>query len=439
MLRFAIASTRKASRAFAPECCQRRRAGTLGRQRSDCVNPMIAFPAELQRLREAGLYRRRRRLEGPQRVRPRVDGRELLAFCSNDYLGLAAHPAIIAAFREGAMRDGVGSGASHLITGHHDAHHRLEEALARFLGRERALLFSTGYMANLGVISALSGRGEQILADRLNHASLTDGARLSDARLRRYPHGDVKRLRAMLADADAAVSLVVTDGVFSMDGDLAPLPALADAAQAAGALLMVDDAHGLGVVGMTGRGTLEQLGLAGASGRSAVPILVGTLGKALGTFGAFVAGSEALIELLIQRARSYIYTTALPPAVAQATLTALELAEREHWRRERLQALVARFRAGADALDLSLGDSCTPIQPLIVGDAETAVAWSRFLESEGILVTAIRPPTVPPGSSRLRITFCAEHRDEDVDRLLETLARLPSAPPTEEAPPRCET
>jgi 8-amino-7-oxononanoate synthase len=388
---------------------------------------MIAIPAELQRLRDAGLYRHRRRLEGPQGVRPRIDGRELLAFCSNDYLGLAAHPAVVAAFREGAMRDGVGSGASHLITGHHAAHHRLEDALARFVGRERALLFSTGYMANLGVISALSERGELILADRLNHASLTDGARLSDARLRRYPHADVNRLRALLEDADEPVSLVVTDGVFSMDGDLAPLPALAEAAQAAGARLMVDDAHGLGVLGMTGRGTLERLGLTGDPGQSAVPILVGTLGKALGTFGAFVAGSESLIELLIQRARSYIYTTALPPAVAQATLTALELAEREHWRRERLHALVARFRAGADALGLALGESQTPIQPLIVGDAETAVAWSRFLESQGILVTAIRPPTVPPGSSRLRITFSAEHRDADVDRLLETLARLPSA------------
>jgi 8-amino-7-oxononanoate synthase len=296
------------------------------------------------------------------------------------------------------------------------------------------LLFSTGYMANLGVISVLSGHGEQILADRLDHASLLDGARLSEARLRRYPHADADRLRALLDHASQATSLVVTDGVFSMDGDLAPLPALADAAHHAGTWLMVDDAHGIGVLGASGRGTLEHFGLMGEGGQAAVPILVGTLGKALGTFGAFVAGSEALIELLIQRARSYIYTTALPPPIATATLAALELAEHEHWRRERLQHLIQRFRAGAESLGLAVADSQTPIQPLIAGDAETALAWSAFLEANGILVTAIRPPTVPQGSARLRITFSAEHADADIDRLLETLAQLPPARPAK--PPR---
>jgi 8-amino-7-oxononanoate synthase len=269
----------------------------------------------------------------------------------------------------------------------------------------------------------LAGRGDLVLADRLDHASLLDGARLSGARLRRYPHADAVGLGALLAQKDAR--LLVTDGVFSMDGDLAPVPALARAAQAAGALLMVDDAHGLGVLGANGGGTLEHLGLSGKAGEAAVPILVGTLGKALGTFGAFVAGDEALIELLVQRARSYIYTTALPPGLAHATLASLDLARREHWRREQLQRLVARFRSGAASLGLEVAESFTPIQPLIAGDVETALAWSRMLESRGILVTAIRPPTVPEGSARLRITFSAQHQDADVDRLLDSLSRLP--------------
>ncbi|NEX18324.1 MAG: 8-amino-7-oxononanoate synthase [Halochromatium sp.] len=384
---------------------------------------MIQIAAELDRLRDAGLYRQRRLLAGPQAVRPRIDGRELLAFCSNDYLGLAAHPAVIEALREGAARDGVGSGASHLISGHHEAHEALETALAAFVGRERALLFSTGYMANLGVIQALCGRGDQILADRLNHASLVDGARLSQARLRRYPHADIDRLQGMLINGNG--NLIVTDGVFSMDGDLAPIPALASLASHSDALLMVDDAHGIGVLGAGGRGSLEHLGLDGPEAQAAVPILVGTLGKAIGTFGAFVAGSAELVELLIQRARSYIYTTALPPALATATLKALQIAQQEPERREQLQHLISRFRAGAYSLGLALADSPTPIQPLIAGDVDTALRWSRYLEDNDILVTAIRPPTVPQGSARLRITFSAAHQATDVDRLLETLARLP--------------
>ncbi|WP_462321941.1 8-amino-7-oxononanoate synthase, partial [Halochromatium sp.] len=397
---------------------------------------MIELAPKLDRLRDAGLYRQRRLLAGPQAVRPCIDGRQLLAFCSNDYLGLAAHPAVIEALREGAARDGVGSGASHLISGHHEAHEALEDALADFVGRERALLFSTGYMANLGVIQALCSRGDQILADRLNHASLLDGAQLSQARLRRYPHADTDRLQRMLisgsgsGDGNRGNRLIVTDGVFSMDGDLAPIPELAALANRTRATLMIDDAHGIGVLGAKGRGSLEHFGLDGLETQTAVPILIGTLGKAIGTFGAFVAGSSELIDYLIQRARSYIYTTALPPALATATLKALEIAQQEPERRQHLQHLISRFRTGAKSLGLALTDSPTPIQPLIAGDVDTALHWSQFLEDNGILVTAIRPPTVPQGSARLRITLSAAHQDTDVDRLLETLERLPRSTST---------
>jgi 8-amino-7-oxononanoate synthase len=375
--------------------------------------------ADLQRLREKNLYRSRRLLDGPQGVRPLIDGRRMLSFCSNDYLGLAAHPDLIATLGDGAERYGVGSGAAHLVSGHNDAHRRLEEALAAFTGRPRALLFSTGYMANLGVIQALAGRGSRVLADRLNHASLIDGARLSDARLLRYPHGDSQRLAQMLDGAHQA--LIVTDGVFSMDGDLAPLPALVRIARDHGALLMVDDAHGLGVLGNAGRGTLDRFSLSNED----VPILVGTLGKAFGTFGAFVAGSELLIETLIQRARPYIYTTALPPAVAWASLASLDIVMREDWRRTHLNGLIRRFRDGVHSLGLPLADSETPIQPLIAGDAGRALAWSQHLADHDLLVAAIRPPTVPQGTARLRVTFSAAHCEQDVDQLLDLLAELP--------------
>jgi 8-amino-7-oxononanoate synthase len=317
----------------------------------------------------------------------------------------------------------VGSGASHLVCGHSAAHHALEEELADFTGRPRALLFSTGYMANLGVIAALTGRGDQVLEDRLNHASLIDGARLSGARLRRYAHGDTAALGLLIAPQSGATStLIATDGVFSMDGDIAPLQELAGVTKRAGAMLLVDDAHGLGVVGEGGRGSLELAGL----GPDRAQILVGTLGKALGTFGAFVAGGDDLIETLIQRARSYIYTTALPPAVAEATRVSLALVRREPWRRDHLRDLVARFRRGAAELGLALMPSETPIQPLVLGSAERALAWSRALEARGILVTAIRPPTVPEGSARLRITFSAAHSEADVDSLLAALEGLRS-------------
>jgi len=379
---------------------------------------MSHLAAELSRLRAAHLYRTPRLIQGPQGPRPLIDGRRMLAFCSNDYLGLANHPQVIAALKRGADTYGVGSGAAHLVTGHSSAHQALEEELADFTGRSRALLFSTGYMANLGVISALAGRGDQVFEDKLNHASLLDGALLSRARLRRYAHSEPEALSRMLEGE--GIRLIATDGVFSMDGDLAPLPALARMARSADAWLLVDDAHGLGVIGEEGRGSLAHFRL----DPDQVPILVGTLGKAFGTSGAFVAGSHELIETLIQRARSYVYTTAPPPAIAEATRESLRIARCESWRRERLQLLIRRFRAGAAELGLPLMSSPTPIQPLIAGSAERALAWSRRLDALGILVSAIRPPTVPEGSARLRITFSAAHEETDVDRLLKALGSL---------------
>ena len=374
----------------------------------------------LERLEQEGLYRSRRVIATPPGRTVVVDGRECLSFCSNDYLGLANHPEVVAAMCRGAEKWGAGSGASHLISGHTAVHHALEQELADFVGRERALLFSTGYMANLGVVTALCGLADSVLEDRLNHASLLDAARLSRARVRRYAHADAADLERYLAGVGEGRVLVISDGLFSMDGDLAPLPQLAEAAQRSGAWLMVDDAHALGVLGAGGGGTLEHFGL----NPRQVPVLMGTLGKAFGVFGAFVAGSERLIELLIQRARSYIYTTALPPAVAEAARASLRLIREEPWRREHLHALVCRFRCGAAQLKLPLMDSETPVQPLRVGDPERAVRLSRALLERNILIGAIRPPTVPSGSARLRITFSAAHRESDVDRLLAVLAEV---------------
>lgn len=380
----------------------------------------------LAQRRAQGLWRERRVLDGPQTVEAVVDGRRCLSFCSNDYLGLANDERVAAALHDGATRYGVGSGASHLVIGHGRAHTELEEALADWTGRERALLFSTGYMANLGALTALAARGDRIYADRLDHASLLDAALLSGARLQRYPHRDHDRLAQWLPKAPAnAERFIVSDSVFSMDGDLAPLPELVALAKRHGAWLVIDDAHGLGVIGPRGGGTAAHFGY----GQEEVPVLIGTLGKAVGTFGAFVAGEAALIEALIQFARSYIYTTALPPAVACATLAALRIARDEEWRRDHLAALIARFRNGAHQLGLSLleppaGSPATPILPLLTGDAESALRLSRDLLERGLLVPAIRPPTVPPGSARLRITLSAAHSEAQVDRLLDALAEL---------------
>lgn len=375
----------------------------------------------LTRLEADGLLRHRRTVSvqgaGPACV---VDGEPLLNFCSNDYLGLAHHPRVVEALAEGARRHGAGSGASHLVTGHHPEHTRLEEALAAYTHREAALLFSTGYMANLAVAQVLAVRGGQVLSDRLNHASLIDAARLCEADVVRYAHGDAAAAGEALAKR-AGPALLLTDGVFSMDGDVAPVAALATACHAREAWLAVDDAHGLGVVGATGRGAIEAAGLLHEP--DAVPVLIGTLGKAFGTAGAFIAGRRELIELFVQRARTYIYTTALPPALATATCAALEVAQAEPERRAHLQRLVARFRAEAEGLGLGgrLLASATPIQPLLLGTPEAAVAASRALQAQGLLVGAIRPPTVPAGTARLRVTFSAAHTEADLDRLLDAL------------------
>jgi 8-amino-7-oxononanoate synthase len=371
----------------------------------------------LEQRRNEGLYRHRLTLASAQGPKVRVEGREYLNFCSNDYLGLAAHPKVIERFRSAAAEYGVGSGASHLVCGHSAPHSELEEALAEFTGRARALLFSSGYMANTGILSSLLQRGDYVFEDRLNHASLLDGGLHSGARFQRFPHNDLRALELKLKSANGP-SLVVVDGVFSMDGDTAPLAELAGLSAAQGAWLMVDDAHGFGVLGERGIGSTEAAGLE----PSAVPVLMATLGKALGTSGAFVAGSEVLIESLIQHSRNYIYTTALPPAVAAATLVSLSLLQEEAWRRHYLADLIQRFRQGAQQLNLPLMESSSAIQPLLVGEATAAVSLSEQLREEGVLIGAIRPPTVPAGTSRLRITLSAAHSEEQVDRLLDQLA-----------------
>jgi 8-amino-7-oxononanoate synthase len=310
------------------------------------------------------------------------------------------------------------------VSGHGLEHARLESELAEFTGRERALLFSTGYMANLAIVAALAGRGEHVLLDRLSHASLIDAGLLSGARFRRYAHADAGAAERALAESAARAAVVATDGVFSMDGDIAPLQALARASRTHHAWLVVDDAHGLGVIGNTGRGSLEQLGLSSDD----VPVLMGTLGKAFGSFGAFVAGSSDLIEFLIQKARPYIYTTALPQPVAAATRASLRIAQRESWRRQRVMALVERFRAAARQLGVPVMSSRTPIQPVMLGSSSAALRAQQELSDSGFWVVAIRPPTVPRGSARLRVTLSAAHTESQVDSLVEALARIGSRP-----------
>ena len=382
-----------------------------------------ALPEALSRLEASQLKRRRATIEGfaegGSRARVVVDGRTLVDFSGNDYLGLARHPQLAAAMAAAARALGAGSAASHLVSGHGTEHERLEEELAAFTRRERALLFSTGYMANLAVLGALAGRGERILLDRLSHASLIDGARLAGAELVRYRHADAEAAARALDECPERTTVVGTDGVFSMDGDLAPLPALARTARRADAWLIVDDAHGLGVAGASGRGTLEEQGLSSAD----VPVLVGTLGKAFGSFGAFVAGDADLIEYLIQKARSYIYTTALPQPVAAASRQALELAQREDWRRTRLGSLIERFRRHAADARLPLAPSRTPIQPVVLGSESAVLAAQHELGSQGLWVVAIRPPTVPKGSARLRVTITAAHTEGEIDQLAEALER----------------
>lgn len=378
--------------------------------------------AELTRLRDADLYRARRTIEGAHAVCMRVDGRERINFCSNDYLGLASDPRVAQAASCALSASGTGSGASALISGYNKEHRALEEALAEFTGYPRVLLFSSGWAANCGVLRALLSREDLLIADELNHASLIDGGRLSGAEYRRVAHADLSGFEAAFADARGRNAFVVTDSVFSMDGDLAPLPELAALCRTQGAALMTDDAHGFGVLGETGRGCTEHFGVR-------PDVYVATLGKTLGTAGAFVAGSENLIEYLIQRARSWVFSTAPPPAIAAAAREALRLVRIEPERRARLHANIRRLVAGATQLGLKLGPpnpsgdalASTPIQPLLIGDAARTMAISRALFERGFWVAGIRPPTVPEGTSRLRITLSAAHTQDQVDALLDAL------------------
>tara|TARA_R100001143_G_C3359363_1_gene134570 strand:+ start:1712 stop:2926 length:1215 start_codon:yes stop_codon:yes gene_type:complete len=372
------------------------------------------------------LYRNRRSLESPQTTTIIMDGKKLLNFCSNDYLGLASHPEVIRACRNGLDKYGVGSGASHLVVGHSHAHHALEEELAAFTGRSRALLFSSGYLANVGTLTALLDKKDRVFEDKLNHASLLDGGLFSGARFQRYSHLDTERLDRMLGkNPGTNDSFIVSDGIFSMDGDCAALPELIALGKKHHAQLMLDDAHGFGVLGKQGGGSVEHFREQGAViDEQNLPILIGTLGKAFGTQGAFVSGSEELIEYLIQFCRPYIYTTALSPALAEATRCSLKLLQQEQWRREKLQSLIKKFRRCCEELGFTLTDSFTPIQGLILGDARTTIQASQMLEAEGVYVSAIRPPTVPAGTARLRFTFSAEHSDEQLQFLLAALEKI---------------
>jgi 8-amino-7-oxononanoate synthase len=381
--------------------------------------PFSALAAELAQLDAQGLLRRRRVLESAQGAQVTVEGRRYVAFCSNDYLGLAADPALIEAAREGAARFGVGSGASHQVLGHALPHHALEEALARFTRFPRALLFSSGYLANMGVATALLGRGDAVFADRLNHASLNDAALLSRAGFKRYPHLDLERLERLLAASRARRKLVVTDAVFSMDGDIAPVPELVALAERYDAWLLLDDAHGFGVLGEAGRGVLAHFGIA-----SPRVLYLGTLGKAAGVSGAFVAGPQACVELVAQRARTYVYTTASPPFLALALLKSLELIEQGDGRRDHLRCLISLLRERVDLQRWRLAPSQTPIQPLLIGANREAMEAASALAREGLLVPAIRPPTVPQGTARLRISLSAAHSLEHVERLAAALNAL---------------
>lgn len=376
--------------------------------------------ARLVELESQGMYRRRRSLQSPQGREVVLKGRQLLNFCSNDYLGLAADPRVSHAFKQGIERWGTGSGASHLVCGHFSVHDELEAELAEFTGRPRALLYSSGYAANVGTLNALLSQGDFVFQDRLNHASLLDGGWISRAEFIWFEHLDCTHLGQEIAAVSehSGRRLIVSDGTFSMDGDVCELDSLVELAKRHRAWVMIDDAHGMGVHGANGVGLVDPR----RYDTSDVAVLVGTLGKAFGTTGAFVAGDDDLIETLIQRSRNYIYTTAIPPALAAATLASLEIVRRENWRREHLADLVRRFRSNADSLGLSLQSSESPIQPILMHAPERAVAISQHLEDKGFLIGAIRPPTVPKGTSRLRVTLTATHLPEDVDRLFDALA-----------------
>ena len=386
--------------------------------------PFSSLSKELETRADQGLLRRRRSLASAQGVCITVDGKPYLSFCSNDYLGLASHPQVIAALQQGAQQYGVGAGASHLVSGHFSAHHELEQALAEFVGKPAALCFSSGYMANLGVVQSLVGRGDTVFADKLNHASLNDAMLLSRAGVQRYRHNDMAHLAQLLSQTQSGRKLIITDAVFSMDGDIAPVPELLALCEQYDAWLLLDDAHGFGVLGEQGRGVMSHFKSTPPRKLSPRIIYMATLGKAAGVSGAFVAAEQVVIDTLLQNARSYIYTTASPPALSIALLASLKLMREEEWRRERLQQLIAQLRHGMRDLPWTLMDSATPIQPLVVGSNEATLALSDGLRARGIWVPAIRPPTVPQGTARLRISLSAAHSEQDVAQLIETLHEL---------------
>lgn len=387
-----------------------------------------ALQADLEKRQAQGLMRQRRLLDSPQAEQITANGQAFLSFCSNDYLGLANHPALISAMQEAAAASGVGSGASNLITGHHRFHDELEKRLASFVGKPAALLFSTGYMANIGVISALMGRDDAVFSDKLNHACLNDGAFLSRAKHHRFAHNDVDALERLLKASDARHKLVTADAVFSMDGDIAPLPAYLDLCERYDAYLYVDDAHGFGVLGAQGRGTLNHFNLS-----SPRLITMGTLGKAAGVAGAFVAAEQVVIDYLIQYANSYIYTTPAPPALSAALLASVDEIEQGDARRAHLQKLIQVLRDGLQqglrSQRWQLQPSQTAIQPLWVGDNHDALALSAYLQTKGILVPAIRPPTVPVGTARLRLSLSAAHTVQNVEALVQAIIEAEQAIP----------
>ena len=381
--------------------------------------PFSELQLQLDERTAAGLLRQRRTVSSPQSPHIVVDGKPYLSFCSNDYLGLANNPQLVAALQQGAQQWGAGAGAAHLVCGHFEPHHQLEMALANFVAKPAALLFSTGYMANLGVVQALVGRGDTVFADKLNHASLNDAMLLSRASVRRYCHNDMAQLDSFLEQSKSGRRLICTDAVFSMDGDMARLPELLALCEAHDAWLLVDDAHGFGVLGEQGRGSLSHFGLA-----SPRILYMATLGKAAGVSGAFVAAEQVVIDTLINNARSYVYTTATPPALSVALLESLHLIEQGDGLRAHLQDLIVQLRAGLQGLPWALMASDTAIQPLLVGENQAALDLSLALKLRGIWVAAIRPPTVPEGTARLRITLSAAHSVLDVNRLLEALHEL---------------
>jgi len=381
--------------------------------------PFAALQSGLDERAAHGLLRRRRTLQSPQAPHIVVDGKPYLSFCSNDYLGLANHPQLIAALQQGAQLYGAGAGAAHLVSGHTQPHEQLEHALADFVGKPAALLFSTGYMANLGVVQALVGKADTVFADKLNHASLNDAMLLSRANIKRYRHNDMAQLASLLEQTESGRKLVITDAVFSMDGDLARLPEILSLCERYDAWMLVDDAHGFGVQAELGNGSLAHFGIA-----SSRIIYMATLGKAAGVFGAFVAAEQVVVDTLINNASSYVYTTATPPALANAVLASLRLISQGTAQRAHLQRLIAQLRSGLRDLRWPLMPSTTAIQPLLIGDNQAALDLSNALRERGIWVAAIRPPTVPQGTARLRITLSAAHSMIDVTRLTGTLHEL---------------